>query len=53
MKKILFASVIAFMAIFATSCKDKNAGDAPKARFTYAVEGLTVTFTNQSVDAEG
>ena len=52
MKKILFASVIAFVAIFATSCKDKNAGDAPKARFEYSVEDLTVTFTNQSVDAE-
>ena len=51
MKKILFASVIAFMAIFATSCKDKNAGDAPKARFAYAVDGMVVTFTNASKDA--
>jgi PKD repeat protein len=51
MKKILFASVIAFAAIFATSCKDKNAGEAPKARFAYVTDGLVVTFTNASKDA--
>ena len=50
-KSIIFASLIAFMAIFATSCKENGAG-APKARFTYAADGLVVTFTNVSKDAE-
>ena len=49
-KSILFASVIAVLALLATSCKPQ--GDAPKARFAYSVEGLTVTFQNASVDAE-
>ena len=48
-KSFIFASLIAVVAIFA-SCQPK--GDAPKARFTYEVEGLTVTFTNASKDAE-
>jgi len=53
MKKFLFASVIAMVAIFATSCKDKNAaGDAPKARFSYEASGLTVQFTNMTKDAK-
>ena len=51
MKKFfIFASVVAVMALLATSCKPKV--EAPKARFTYAVEDLTVTFTNMSKDAE-
>jgi len=49
MKKFfIFASVIAAVAMFA-SC---NKGDKPKARFDYAIDGLTVTFTNMSKDAE-
>lgn len=49
-KSFFFASLIAMMAIFATSCQQK--GNLPKARFSYAVDGLTVTFTNVSKDAE-
>lgn len=50
MKKFfIFASVIAAVAMFA-SCDKK--GDKPKARFEYAIDGLTVTFTNMSKDAE-
>ena len=49
MKKFfIFASFIAAVAMFA-SC-DK--GNKPKARFDYAIDGLTVTFTNMSKDAE-
>lgn len=51
MKKIfLFASLLAMVAVLATSCKDKV--QAPSARFGYAVNDLTVTFTNLSKDAE-
>lgn len=50
-KSFFFASLIAMMAIFATSCQQQK-GNLPKARFTYAVDGLTVTFTNASKDAE-
>lgn len=50
MKKFfVFASIIAAVAMFA-SCEKK--GDAPKARFDYAIEDLTVTFTNMSKEAE-
>ena len=50
MKKFfIFASFIAAVAMFA-SCNNK--GDKPKARFDYAIDGLTVTFTNMSKDAE-
>ena len=49
-KSILFASVIALVAILAASCKPKV--DAPKALFSYEVDGLTVTFTNLSKDAD-
>ena len=49
-KSFFFASLIAMMAIFATSCQQK--GNLPKARFYYAVDGMTVTFTNASKDAE-
>ena len=49
-KSFFFASLIAMMAIFATSCQQK--GNLPKARFSYAVDGMTVTFTNASKDAE-
>ena len=52
-KSLIFASLIAFVAIFATSCKDKQAaGDAPKARFGYEASGLTVKFANMSKDAK-
>jgi len=50
MKKLfIFASLIAAVAMLA-SCNNK--GDKPKARFDYAVDGLQVTFTNMSKDAE-
>lgn len=49
-KSFLFASFIAVVAMLAVSCQPKV--DAPKARFTYAVNGLTVTFTNASKDAD-
>ncbi len=49
-KSFFFACLIAMMAIFATSCQQK--GNLPKARFSYAVDGMTVTFTNASKDAE-
>lgn len=52
-KTFLFATLIAMFAIVATSCDKKNeGGDAPKARFTYVADGLVVTFTNASKDAE-
>ena len=51
-KSFLFASFVAMVAILATSCEQKPAGDAPKARFTYEVSGLEVTFTNNSEGAE-
>ena len=48
-KSFIFASLIAVVAMFA-SCTEK--GDKPKARFDYAIDGMTVTFTNMSKDAE-
>lgn len=52
-KSLFFASLVAIAAIFAACDRDKTpAGDAPKARFTYDVDGLTVTFNNASKDAE-
>lgn len=50
-KSFFFASMIAMMSIFATSCQQQK-GELPKARFTYDVEGLTVRFNNASKDAE-
>ena len=50
-KSLIFASLVAFMAIAAVSCK-KEAVDAPKPRFTYDASGLVVTFTNQSENAD-
>lgn len=52
-KSLIFASILAFVAIFAVSCKNnENAGEAPKARFTYDVDGMKVTFQNKSLNAE-
>ena len=52
-KSFIFASLVAIVAIFAACDKGNTpAGDAPKARFTYDVDGLTVTFNNASKDAE-
>ena len=48
-KTFLFASVIAFFAIVATSCGSKV--DPPKALYSYTVDELTVTFQNLSSDA--
>jgi len=52
-RTFLFASIIAMVAVLAVSCKDKNAGEAPKARFSYEASGLTVKFTNMTKDATG
>lgn len=50
MKKcFIFASIIAAVALLATSCKSK--GDAPTARFGYTSNELEVTFVNLSKDA--
>lgn len=49
-KSFIFASFIAVVAMLAASCTPKV--EAPKARFTYAADGLTVTFTNASKDAD-
>ncbi len=49
-KSLIFASVIAMVAILAASCKSNV--DAPKARFGYSVDELTVTFQNVSKDAD-
>ena len=43
-KSILFASVIAMIAMFAVSCKKET----PKVRFSYEAKGLDVTFKNQT-----
>ena len=56
-KTFLFASLLAVVAMFAVSCdkEKKNGGggiDAPKALFTYTVDGLDVTFENASKNAE-
>ena len=51
-KNILFAGFVAVIAILAASCNSTPKVDAPKARFTYEVDGMTVTFTNASKDAE-
>lgn len=50
MKKSFIFAFVAGVAMIAASCQPKV--EAPKARFTYAVDGLTVTFTNASKDAE-
>lgn len=50
MKKLLLVAFAATVALFATSCK--KAGEAPKAAFDYSVDGLTVTFTNLSKNAD-
>ena len=47
-KTLFFASLIAMVAVLA-SCEKK--GDAPRALFTYAEDGLTVTFENLSQNA--
>ena len=49
-KSFIFASLVAMVAMLAVSCQPKV--DAPKARFTYAADGLTVSFTNASKDAD-
>lgn len=49
-KTFLFASLIAMVALLATSCEKK--GEAPKARFAYELDELTVTFQNLSKEAE-
>ena len=49
-KSFLFASVVAVVALLAASCQPKV--EAPKARFDYAIDGLTVTFTNMSKNAD-
>lgn len=51
-KNIIFAGLVAVIAIVAASCNSTSKVDAPKARFTYDVDGMTVTFTNASKDAE-
>ena len=48
-KTILFASVMAMVAIFAASCGPKV--DPPKALFSYSVDELVVTFQNLSTEA--
>ncbi|MBQ3673970.1 MAG: PKD domain-containing protein [Paludibacteraceae bacterium] len=51
MKKVfLFASLIAMVAVLATSCKSKE--EAPKALFSYSDAGLEVTFQNLSKNAD-
>ena len=46
-KSFLFAAVIAMVAMVATSCDKK-----PKADFRYDDDGLTVSFTNKSTNAD-
>ncbi len=50
-KTLFFASLIAMVAVLA-SCEGDKKGDAPKARFQYDVDGLTVSFQNKSQNAE-
>ena len=50
MKKSFIFAFVAVVAMIAASCQPKV--EAPKARFTAVVDGLTVTFTNASKDAE-
>ena len=49
MKKALFVAFAATVALFATSCKK---AEAPKAAFAYENDGLVVTFTNMSKNAD-
>lgn len=49
-KTFLFASLVAMVAMLAASCQPK--GDAPKARFAYELNEMTVTFQNQSKGAD-
>ncbi len=51
-KNILFAGFVAVFAILAASCNTTPKVDAPKARFSYDVDGMTVTFTNASKEAD-
>ena len=48
-KTLFFASLIAMVAILATSCQPK--GEAPRALFGYSENGLVVTFENLSQNA--
>lgn len=48
-KTLFFASLIAMVAVLATSCEPK--GDAPRALFGYSENGLIVTFENLSQNA--
>jgi len=50
MKKTLFVALAATVAFFATSCKPK--AEAPKASFTYENDGLVVSFSNLSKNAD-
>ena len=50
MKKSFIFAFVAVVAMIAASCQPKV--EAPKARFTAVVDGLVVTFTNASKDAE-
>ena len=43
-KSLIFASLIAVVALLATSCKEKV--EKPTARFSYTVDGMVVTFAN-------
>lgn len=49
MKKTLFVAFAATVALLATSCKKE---EAPKAAFAYENDGLVVTFTNMSKNAD-
>ena len=49
-KGFIFASFIAVVAMLAVSCKPKV--ELPTARFSYEVDGLTVTFQNMSKEAD-
>lgn len=49
-KGLIFASILAVVALLAVSCKEKV--EAPKARFSYSADGLVVTFQNLSENAD-
>ncbi len=50
MKKSLIFAFVAVVAMLVASCKP--AVEAPKARFSYDIDGLKVTFTNATKDAD-
>lgn len=50
MKKSFIFAFVAVVAMIAASCQPKV--EAPKARFSAVIDGLVVTFTNASKDAE-